>query len=215
MANVSLTRLKACQKEVEEGVLCLSDAEVLLRRAIRLKAQEEDLLPLFRIVAGNEEYPASCPLNLLIAALILITSATFDQRAETFFSIFKSPLPHLFDCKYLGSAVTLLVETLSRLKLIPFRISSDELDSLVLRFLINLKLPADSFVTTYEAKQFLSSLVCLSPFYVEFFGLDHDALFSTYQRSVMNVRPPILDLFLQYALTHVVVAIDTTVVWSH
>lgn len=72
MANVSLSRLKEKQKEVEEGVLCISDAEVLLQRAMRLRAQEEDLIALFKCVSlAEDEYPRTAVFNMLVVSVSL------------------------------------------------------------------------------------------------------------------------------------------------
>ena len=185
MANVSLTRLKESKRAVEEGLACLSDAEVLLRRAIRLTSHERELLPLFRVISGNEEYPKACQYNLLTIAVVLQMNGTFDQRANCFFQVFPSAQSGLFDRKYLVDSVILLNEVLYRLKLLPYKVAIEEMESLVGRFFAELR--ATTALTQFEAKQFLSSLFCRSKYYSDLFGLDRHSLFSTYQRQAMNV----------------------------
>lgn len=185
MANVSLTRLRESRRAVEEALACLGDAEVLLRRAIRLSAHERELLPLFRVISATDEYPKSCAYNLLIAAVILQMNGTFDQRANCLFQVFPSAQSGLFDRKYMIDLMTLMIEVHYRLRLLPFKTPPDEVESLVWRFFAEVR--ATSALTQFEAKQFLSSLFCRSKFYSDIFGLDQHVLFSAYQRQVMNV----------------------------
>ncbi len=186
MANVSLTRLNESKKAVEEALLCLGDAEVLLRRATRLISHERELLPLFRVMAGTDDYPKSCPYNLIVAGMILLMNGTFDQRANSIFEVFQPTRPGLYDKTYLTDCVSLIIEVLNKLHLFPYKLASDELESLVLRYFADTRVSVA--LTQYEAKHFLSSLISRSKYHSDLFGLDRHLLFSTYQRQKMNVQ---------------------------
>ena len=207
MANVSLTRLKESKRAVEEGLANLGDAEVLLRRAIRLTSHERELLPLFRVISGTEEYPKTCAYNLLVAAVILQMNGTFDQRAKCLFQVFPSAQPGFVDRRYLLDLVTLVNEVLYRLRILPYKIAYDELESLVLRYFAEVR--ATSTLTQFEAKQFLSALICRSKYYSDLFGLDRHLLFSSYQLQVMNVRYVICTSTaeLKICLAHFVISV--------
>jgi hypothetical protein len=43
--------MREAQRAVREGLDSLCDAEVLLDRAVRLKRQQDDLLPLFALIS--------------------------------------------------------------------------------------------------------------------------------------------------------------------
>jgi hypothetical protein len=188
MAVVSLTRLKESQKLVEEGILCLNDSELLLKRAMRLSTQEAELLAVFKTMAGmDNDYPKTSPFNLLIAGIILIMSATFDQRVDAFFKVFSPADPLMLSREYLIDTVTLLVEAMYRLKLLPFHIPREEMMSLVMRAFMELNLKPSASLTQFEAKNFLHSLICRNRFFSDLLGVDRSNIFSAYQRQVMNV----------------------------
>lgn len=89
MVNVSETRVKEKQKDLQNSLSDLNDAEVLLARAVRAKQQQDKLLPLFRLLT-KEKCPSSARLDLFLAAVTLYSSATLDQKFEFFSQMFNS-----------------------------------------------------------------------------------------------------------------------------
>lgn len=199
MASISLTRLKECQKEVQMALQCIDDAEVLLRRSIRVKEQEMRLLPLFKAVTDSEEdYPSSCPFSKLLCAIILVSSGTFDQRMDLLLHVFQ-PQSSEYSRHFMLMLLASVGEVMNKLKLLPFRLPSDELNGLVSRAFIDLNIRQTSMLTRLEVKDFFKSLISRNRFLSDFFGVDRDSLFSAYQRSIMHVRT-YYNVYLVYCL---------------
>lgn len=94
----------------------LSDAGVLLRRAVRIKQQQDRILPLFLMMCQGgyacvdpaklpnvadstdaeeqespetqEELPSECPLNLMLLALLSLSKGTFEQKFKLFLQMY-------------------------------------------------------------------------------------------------------------------------------
>jgi hypothetical protein len=77
--NVTETKVRTFQRKLEESIANLTDAETLLDRAIRIKEQQDKLLPLFQILS-NESRGHQCRLDLALASVIILSSGTFDQK---------------------------------------------------------------------------------------------------------------------------------------
>lgn len=193
---MSLTRLKEAQKQLEEAVMCLDDAEMLLQRAVRTREQEVGLHPLFQCLGvASEEYPSSCPLNMLFAALCTVIGGAFDQKVSLFLNLFMSTNScGVVKRKFLVDALHLLSSAARRLGLLPFRLTRDEIESLVGSALIDMRSKEE--ITLYQTKNVFRSLLCHNKCYSSLFGFRDEKGFSSYQRTAMHVYSILLILCL-------------------
>jgi hypothetical protein len=58
LVGVSETNVKEKQRLIHEALSHLDDAEILLQRALRIKAQQEEILPLFELLMTEEDKKA-------------------------------------------------------------------------------------------------------------------------------------------------------------
>jgi hypothetical protein len=116
VVNVLEARIKERQRAVGTVAGRLGDAKTLLERAVRIKRQQDLLLPLFLRAAegghaavdptkvsrlegggaegeggGDENLPSECPLNFLILALLSLSKGTFEQKFKLFLQIYYRP----------------------------------------------------------------------------------------------------------------------------
>jgi hypothetical protein len=161
--NVSETELKKHQKEVEETLQGLMDAEVLLNRAVRIRMQQHELLPVFSKLANESTGLNQVRVDLLACAMTLLMEATFDQKCAFFFNLFDSGGDGFYSGKYMVKIITLFGETFFRLQLFPFPANEDDFRNMVLRGFMDLGLSFEKDAMTLpEAKRLISTLVSSS-----------------------------------------------------
>ena len=95
----------------------LADARVLLHRAVRIKQQQDRILPLFLLISrggyacvdpyklpepciddqelptsisevSEDSFPSECPLNFMILSLLSLSNGTFEQKFKLFLQIY-------------------------------------------------------------------------------------------------------------------------------
>lgn len=193
MVNIALTTVRECQKNLEATLERLLDAEVLLHRAIRLKREQDDLLPLFNLLAGqNDSLPSEIRLDLFLTAITVLVCATFDQKCNLFLGLYDKQGEGFFDAKFLVSTLELFQEALFRLRYTPTPPLREELVNTVQRRFFDLGLdPKRDALTQYESKHFLISMLSRSGDLTKLFGVDEPgATMSTYQRN--NLGPVLM-----------------------
>jgi hypothetical protein len=184
--NLMETQLKEAQRLMEESVGALQDAETLLNRAVRTKAAQDEVLPLFEMVAQKPRSP-DCSLNLMIACLLIVCSGTFDQKLAHFLYAFDTKKDGFFRFQFLEKMIFLFHQGLYALKLVHQAPIKEEVHSIMQREFINRGLSfAKGGMTQYETKEFLISLFGLSKPVSEALGVKHDLMYGTYQRNKMT-----------------------------
>lgn len=185
MINIAETKVRECQRRVEDALGSLSDAETLLDRAVRMKSQQDSLLPLFQMIARSEK-PKECPLNLFIVAMVALAVGTIDQKLATLLHNFDKDKTGFFDFTFIKRVVLLFHEALYRIDIIPFAPIPQEVHGLIERAYIDHDLPFTGLLTQYETKQLFVSMIEASGPLTEYFGVARKMRFSTYQRNNMS-----------------------------
>lgn len=189
----SLVREK--QRSLEDGLECLSDAEALLDRAIRIKKQQDELLPLFVLLA-KEPTPSSCRMDYFACSFAILMNGSFEQKSNFIFHLFDVIGEGFFSSSFIKTMLALFQETLYRLKLIPYEPDHQEIDNSVWRAFLDLGLkpgvgPDADYLTQYEVRQMILSLVGHSKLISEALGFSSSTYasggrMSTYQRNRMS-----------------------------
>ena len=211
MINVAETRVKEKQKELQSSLSDLTDAEVLLQRAVRVKKQQDLLLPLFRLMA-REKTTASCRLDLLLCALTLYCSGTYDQKVDFFFELFsKNGLPSnsrpptgaasrpstanaavgysdCFNSDFLIKLVEVYHESFYRLNILIDPPILADIKNRMYRIFRSMELTLSTDLTHYEVKLLLRQFFSGSHLICTTLGTDPIDSMGTYQRMKMKVR---------------------------
>lgn len=216
MLNVSETEIKVKQREVEDSLDWVENCEVLLNRSSRIRNLQDQLLPLFRLIAGLDR-PADCLLVVMLAALSCLTYDSYEKKFSFFFTCYQpqshsqsqsqtQPVPSpeseesvssgstkrgnqqlLFDANFICEVVRTFHDALFRLKYIPFSPNKVEIQNEVMRGFLDFKLSdQNSSLTLYETQIFLRSLYFWSEPICRILQVTKDDNFSTYQRNKMG-----------------------------
>ena len=160
MLNITETELKIKQKEVEDTLTGLLDAEVLLNRAVRIRGQQNELLPLFSRLSNESTGSTQIRIDLLACAMVALTEATFDQKCAFYFNMFDSGGDGFYSGKFLLRVVLLFGDTFYRLRLFRFPPNEEDIRNMVLRGFMDLGLNFNrDSVTLPEAKRLIATLV--------------------------------------------------------
>lgn len=202
MVNVAETNMKESQRKVEQALEGLEDAEVLLARALRIKAQQDELLPLFCLVARNSFLPTFCGLSEFVVAVVVLMQGTFTQKFNYLFRLLDASGEGNASLSRLLQLTCCVQEALVSLRLLPFSALRADVENAITREFLSLGLdPSIDFLTEYEAKQMVVHLVSHSHLLCQALGINlqvrmqpgavtfsgaHSAYMSTYQRSQMS-----------------------------
>ena len=150
------------QKALEEALSGLEDAEALFDRAIRIRKQQDDVLPLFQVLTG-EEVPSECRVDLFICSLAVLMDGSFEEKWHLTLKIFDVWGKLYFSSLFLSKLIILFQETMHRLNIVQFPPRVAEIENTVERLYLDLKLTpgtgADADrLTAYEMRQVLLML---------------------------------------------------------
>ena len=185
------------QKLLENAVQSLEDAEALFDRALRLKKQQDELLPLFRLLA-RENLPSSVRLDYFVCALTVFMSGTYEQKWSLIFNLFDSAnhLNGFFDSEIIYHILILFQETLHRMNYIAFTPRKEELHNTIWRAFLDLGLRPGREVysdrmTQYETRMMIMAIIGHSAQLSKLLGFKKNAYntgkpFTTYQRNRMG-----------------------------
>jgi len=185
LINGAETRVRERQAKVEQGVYMLENAEVLLERAIRIKAQQDELLPLFRLLA-LQEIPQFVRFDFCIAALLILINGSFDEKCSFLLQRFDLGKQEWFTSHHIAVIVNMFHEASHRLHYEQFGPNPDEVNNTVLRAFLERKLSPTGLVTAYEGKEMLTHLINMSGPLGIAFGVPRSDSYCTYQRNVMS-----------------------------
>lgn len=198
--NVTETKVKTFQRKLEESIQNLTDAETLLDRAIRIKEQQDKLLPLFQIIS-QEQRAKECRLDLLLASIIILSVGTFDQKLSQLIQAYDPNNIGYFNIQFLIAIQTLFHEAFYTLNYISYPPIYDEIVNNTQRILLT---SYSSFIplsqresltfsscnqiklNKYELKQFLTNIIGMSKKLSNLVGLLPNEKYSTYQRNQMS-----------------------------
>ena len=191
MVNIAETSVRECQRDLEEALDRLLDAEILLKRAIRMRKQQDELLPLFALLADKEEsgaLPSQCRLDYFAASMVIIMNGTFEQKCNLFLGIFDKAGDGFFDSKFLVKVVSLFQETLYRMNYIPCCVSVEEVQNTTERQFSDLGLHVKTdALSHYESRQFFITMITRTAALAGIFGFKEPGrTMGTYQRNRMS-----------------------------
>lgn len=202
MVSLAETRMKEAQRNVKDELEGLIDAELLLNRAVRMRHQQDELLPLFRLIAGDILMPSNCELNALIVSMIILMEGTFDQKYNFLFRLYDSQCEGTAKLSFTTSLLSSVQRTLSLLKMLTNTATQDELLNMVIRAFMSYGLnPTKDHLTEYELKCLVLNLASHSYLLTNALGITqrsvmlagnitfeggHSSHMGTYQRNCMS-----------------------------
>jgi hypothetical protein len=186
--NITETKVRTMQRRLEEGLNNLSDAETLLDRSVRIKDQQDKLLPLFQIVSQLPRGAKECRLDLMLASIVLLCSGTFDQKLTQVIQAYDADRTGLFGFKFLVRIQMVFHEALFRLKYLPFGPIESEVIYFTERALLEKGFTDISKVkiNQYELKQFVAACVGTNKMLCTLTGVSPKTPYGTYQRNKMS-----------------------------
>ena len=155
--NVAETTVRQAQKTVQEALDGMYDSEVLLKRAVRMRAEQKALLPLFILLAKiSGQIPEQIRLDLLACAVTALMDATFDQKMTFFFNVFDAAGTGYFSGPFVVRVAMLFGEMFNRLTMLPYPPHEEDIYSAVNRGFMDLGLSYEKdILTVTEAKRLL------------------------------------------------------------
>jgi len=163
VVNHAESLVRERQRAVEEAIGCLADAEALLDRAIRTKKQQDQLLPLFALIA-LEPSPSSVRVDFMAVAFAILMIGSFEQKLNFVFYLYDVAGDGFFSSYQLQTLIALFQETLHRLHYIPYSPNTTEINNVVWRSFLDLGLrpglsPESDYLTHYEGKKVMLLLI--------------------------------------------------------
>jgi hypothetical protein len=157
VVNHAESLVRERQRAVEEAIGCLADAEALLDRAIRTKKQQDQLLPLFALIA-LEPSPSSVRVDFMAVAFAILMIGSFEQKLNFVFHLYDVAGDGFFSSYQLQTLMALFQETLHRLHYIPYPPNTTEINNVVWRSFLDLGLrpgltSESDYLTHYEGKK--------------------------------------------------------------
>ncbi|CAM9104826.1 unnamed protein product [Discosporangium mesarthrocarpum] len=166
-------RVTSFQKELNLLLEQLEEAELLLRRAERIRAQEDLILPLYEPLVKDTDDEAFCaPLFDLLAAVGISTSDTMWEKLTFLTALFDVNNSKFLDKEEICALLQTLSNVLNNLKLIEIHPTLEEIESVVLRAFLQAQLDPRKGMTLYEVKSWLAGVVVRSQKLSDVFGVD-------------------------------------------
>ena len=197
VVNHAESSVRTRQKALEDALLALEDSEFLFDRALRIKKQQDELLPLFRLLS-REELPSKVRADFFCCALTILMSGTYEQKWNSIFNLFDSTnnLNGYFDSEIIHHMLILFQETLYRLNYIAFEPRKEEIANTIKRSFIDLglqpgRLAISDRLTQYETRMLIMQIIGHSNMLSKILGFKKNAFntgrpHTTYQRNKMG-----------------------------
>ena len=185
------------QKQLEEALSGLEDAEALFDRAIRIKHQQDQLLPLFAKVS-RESLPSSCRVDYFLCALAILMNGTYEQKFNFMFNLFNksSNITGFHTSTDIYHVSVLFQESLYRLDFIGFQPRKEDISNMITRSFIDLGLKPgldkdSDRLTQFEIRQMIMQMIGHSNLLGRTLGFRTNthgkgALMSTFQLNKMS-----------------------------
>jgi len=184
LLNFSEASVKSKQTDLRAAVEALTDAEILLNRAIRMKKQQDRLLPLFQLLSG-EKMPSACRFDIFFSSVTLLVVGTFDTKADIMLRMIDVGKKGCVSLVDLLSTLVLYNDTMYRLRLLSLPPNEDELKNILFRSFMEKGLSWDDGLTYFEAKQIFRHMVAHSKPASIALGVHRSDELCTFQRNVM------------------------------
>lgn len=184
LLNFSEAAVKSKQKDLRVVIEALTDAETLLSRAIRMKKQQDRLLPLFQLLSG-ETMPSCCRFNIFFAAISLLVIGTFDTKIDAMLNMVDTRKRGSVSISDLLSTLLLYNDAMYRLRLMSMPPNEDDLRNVLFRSFMERGLTLDDRLTYYEAKQIIRNMCAHSRPASIALGVPRSDELCTYQRFAM------------------------------
>lgn len=203
MVGLAESRMKEAQRNVREELEGLVDAEMLLNRAVRMRHQQDEILPLFSLIAGPEVVaPSNCGLNSLILSIILLMEGTFDQKYNFIFRLYDADCEGTAELRFTVNLLSSVQRSLRLLRMLRTTVTQDELLNSVTRGFMSFGLnPVKDRLTEYELKSLVLNFVSNSYLLTQVLGISmrssmqpgdvtfegrYSAHMGTFQRNMMS-----------------------------
>lgn len=188
--NIAETEVRTNQKIVQEAMDNLIDAEALLRCANRVRRQQDEILPIFKLLSHTET-PNQCRLDLFACSMILAMTANFDKKLNFFLRLFDCEnVEGIYTLQFVTSLVFLFSKTMYMLQLIPDMPMKTDIENAIYRGFQDLGVnPLKDILTEYEIRKLLFILTSYNDNICKTLGI-YDisgSSYSTYQRNGMSV----------------------------
>ena len=160
VVSVAETGIRQAQTDLQEALDGMNDAELLLKRALRIKQSQKETLPLFQLLCKDNIELSEVRLDLLVCAVTAMMDATYDQKCAFFFDIFDQQGEGLYSSTFINRVVVLFGEMFFRIGMLPAPpVEEDIRDSVYRSFKdIGLQFESDS-LTVRESKRLLITLL--------------------------------------------------------
>lgn len=176
---IAESNMKDKMRQVETAIEGLLDAEALLQRALRIKSQQDELLPLFQLMAGPIPLPSECPLHSFIIAVIILMKGPFEQKFSYLMRLFDPYCDDFFTAELIVKLAVNVLESLRLLKFTPFAIGKSEVANIVERGFMALGLNyKEDKLTEYETKQLVKTMTAHSYLLCRVFGISNNTSMS-------------------------------------
>jgi hypothetical protein len=185
--NVVETKVRTAKRELEDGLESLSDAETLLDRAVRIKEQQDQLLPLFQSIAGQAR-PKECRLDVMLACIAILCTGTFDQKIAQVIQAYDVLRTGYFDLGFIRDLQLLFHEAFHVLNYLPFKPIRSDVTNAIERMFMERGIEdfSQGRLNMYELKEYLVSTVGLSEPLTRLLGVPQKEHFGSYQRNKMS-----------------------------
>ena len=185
MLTFAEAAVRTGQKDLRAALEALNDAEILLSRAIRMKIRQDRLLPLFKLISG-EDMPRSCRFDLFFAALLVLVVGSFEAKCDLLFSIADNSRTGFLSLTDFYSTVYLFHDAMYRLRLFTVPPNEEDLKNVLFRSFFERGLSLQDSLTQFEAKAALAALVSPSAPAATALGIHKADAMCTYQRNKMS-----------------------------
>ena len=176
------------ERRVEKCLDRLERQELLLMRALRRKAMENQVLPLYSPLASSmAESDFSVPFVPLICALVVVCTDNVSEKLRFLVDLFDVNDDEFLAVQEMTCLVSSVMQVLSSVGFIDRAVDEEEVHSLVIRAFYQMQVDHRKGMTRYEARQWSLKSISQNRFLATLFGADWKyGEMSVFQRQIMH-----------------------------
>jgi len=176
------------ERQVEKYLQQLEEQEVLLERALRRKARENLVLPLYAPLATSmEESDFSVSFLSLVVALCVMCTDNVNEKLRFLTELFDFNDDQFLAEEELKCLLCSSAKILHAIGYLETSVEDDAIHSTVLRAFYQMNVDSTKGMTRYEARQWSLSTIQANRYLTTLFNADWKyGEMSTYQRQIMN-----------------------------
>jgi len=182
------TSVEGRERDVENCLKKLDEQELLLQRALRRKAKENLVLPLYSPLASSiigSDFSVS--LLDMIVALSVVCKDKVTEKLQFLVSMYDINDDQFLAMQELKGLTSSAVRVLDAVGYSDRNVDDDEVQSIVLRAFYQMNVDNRKGMTHFETRQWCLGTISQNKFLTTLFGADWKyGEMSTYQRQVMN-----------------------------